>query len=66
MTTDMRSVEYDRKCGPRCRSTVVVLSKFERGILEGLCDKEDTTISDILRKALKEYYLSTEEREKNG
>ncbi len=66
MTDSMRSVEYDRKCGPRCRSTVVVLSKFERGILEGLCDKEDTTISDILRKALKEYYLSTEEREKNG
>ena len=60
--------EYDAFCGRRMYNTVVFLSGFERDALKELCHEEQTSMANILRKALKDYYLryANSENEESG
>lgn len=48
---------YDLKCGRRRKMFAVSMSDFEMDILRGCAKKEKVSMSELLRTALREYYL---------
>jgi len=48
---------YDLKCGRRRKMFAVSMSDFEMDILRGCAKKEKVSMSEMIRRALREYYL---------
>jgi hypothetical protein len=48
---------YDLKCGRRRKMFAVSMSDFEMDILRGCAKKEKISMSEMIRRALREYYL---------
>lgn len=48
---------YDLKCGRRRKMFAVSMSDFEMDILRGCAKKEKVSMSEMIRRTLREYYL---------
>ena len=48
---------YDLKCGRRRKMFAVSMSDFEMDILRGCAKKEKVSMSEMIRRSLREYYL---------
>ena len=53
----MSVIEYDNYCGRRCRQTNIMLSDYERDVLDELCKKKDLSMTQFFRNALRDEYL---------
>lgn len=49
--------KYNSNCGRRRKMFAVSMSEFEMDILRGCATKEKTSMSEMMRTALREYYL---------
>jgi len=48
---------YDLKCGRRRKMFAVSMSDFEMDILRSCAKNEKVSMSEMIRRALREYYL---------
>lgn len=60
----MTDINYDVFCGRRSVSTNVMLSRFERDVLQELADECEMSMSALIRDLIKERYLKW--REEHG